>query len=693
MLNTPKVALSQKTIHQDPRESIVISHIGNTELSRYVDNIWDLSPYIQRKNSALTAIKFDTKFQDGSSLTDSKHNILRGSAKAFLYARWKNKAPHSRKYISAQTLLNNWAQLRCLLHWMVDFQISNFGELTPEKCVAYAKSLGERQSRSTIVINLQIITTYYDLRDHLDDQLPGYPWGKTPPSKLATSRDRNGKSPTLEATTEVIPNSIIRTLIQSALNLIEHEASTLLDLQEEFYLDEIDNRKRIESAHLAKHPSGFSSVYTTDQEYIETKLSHVLSKHRNKRCIEHGISSYIEFKNKLILLRTACYIVCATFSGMRASELSSLEVGCFYREAGFDDETFSWLKGKSYKLEKDPKPAKWMVPEVVGHAVDVATRLGARGRAACKENILRMETILAKTNVQDKSYKSLISNLTKAKIHQHALMFTERKNGIIYSLGKSSCLISLVNFATHFGAYVKQEDMNGIQDREKIAPGKIWPLSPHQFRRTFAVFVARNIMGDVRYLREHFKHWSIDMTLYYTKINSNIDSSVINEIVHERDELQSVLLEKWIYTNSPLSGGGGQRIAHFRGRSEVKVVKDMRAFCRKLGDDVYIRGTGHSWCMASGTGCGGQGLYDAVRCTSCGEGVIDGSQILIWRGIRDQQIETLQHPDIGASSWQRCVTHLREAERVLTELGEVIESYPVPNFGQSEITYKNEHEN
>jgi integrase len=638
-------------------------------------------------------IKFDTKFQDGSALTDPKHNILRESAKAFLYARWKNKAPHSRKYISAQTLINNWAQLRCLLHWMVDSQISKFGELTPERCLAYAKSLGERQSKSTIIINLQILTTYYDLRDHLDDQLPAYPWGKTPPSKLATSRDRHGMYPTGEASTEVIPSGIIRTLIQAALNLIENEASTLLDLQEEFYLEEINARKKIESTHLSMHPNGFSSVYTTDRRYIETKLSHALSKLRNKRCIEQGINSYTEFKNKLILLRTACYIVCATFSGMRASELSSLEVGCFYREAGFDNEIFSWLKGKSYKLEKDPKPAKWMVPEVVGLAVDVATRLGERGRASCKENILRMEKNLAQTTVQDTSYKSLISYLAKAKNHQHALMFTERKSGIINSLGKSSCLSALANFSTHFGAYVHQEDMNGIQDRDKISPGKIWPLTPHQFRRTFAVFVARNIMGDVRYLREHFKHWSIDMTLYYTKINSNIDSSVINEIIHERDELQAVLLAKWISTNTPLSGGGGQRIANFRGRSEVKVVKDMRAFCRKLGDDVYIRGTGHSWCMASGTGCGGQGLYDSVRCTSCGEGVIDGSQILIWRGIRDQQIETLQHPDIGASSWQRCVTHLREAERVLTELGEAIESYQVPNFGQSEMTYKNEHEN
>jgi hypothetical protein len=101
----------------------------------------------------------------------------------------------------------------------------------------------------------------------------------------------------------------------------------------------------------------------------------------------------------------------------------------------------------------------------------------------------------------------------------------------------------------------------------------------------------------------------------------------------------------------------------------VKAVRDMRDFCRKLGESVFIRGTGHSWCMASGNSCGGQGLYDAVRCTSCGEGVIDSTHIDIWKGIRQQQIDVLQCPDLGTPSRERSLDHLRKAERVLAELG------------------------
>ena len=58
--------------------------------------------------------------------------------------------------------------------------------------------------------------------------------------------------------------------------------------------------------------------------------------------------------------------------------------------------------------------------------------------------------------------------------------------------------------------------------------------------------------------------------------------------------------------------------------------------------------------------------------------MIDDTHIQVWRGIREQQIEVLQCPDLGEPSWQRCADHLREAERVLGELGDTVEPYPIP---------------
>jgi hypothetical protein len=170
------------------------------------------------------------------------------------------------------------------------------------------------------------------------------------------------------------------------------------------------------------------------------------------------------------------------------------------------------------------------------------------------------------------------------------------------------------------------------------------------------------------------------MALYYARYDSPADRSLMDHIITERDELQSLIVQSWMHPHTNLSGDGGRRIMAFRSRGELKTVRDMRDFCRKLGESVFIRGTGHSWCMASGNGCGGQGLYDALRCTSCGEAVIDSTHVDIWKGIRQQQIDVLNCPDLGMPSRQRCIDHLRKAEGVLADLGNEVTPFKVPRM-------------
>ena len=43
-------------------------------------------------------------------------------------------------------------------------------------------------------------------------------------------------------------------------------------------------------------------------------------------------------------------------------------------------------------------------------------------------------------------------------------------------------------------------------------------LASHRFRRTFASYVVHHKLGDLRYLRDHFKHWSLEMTVLYLSL-------------------------------------------------------------------------------------------------------------------------------------------------------------------------------
>jgi hypothetical protein len=111
-----------------------------------------------------------------------------------------------------------------------------------------------------------------------------------------------------------------------------------------------------------------------------------------------------------------------------------------------------------------------------------------------------------------------------------------------------------------FELVVSGDDMSEVIDRAAIVPGELWPLATHQFRRTFAVFVARNVPGDVRYLRHHFKHWSMDMTLHYAK-DPQFDDTLFESVLSKRDELQVSIISGWLAPSQNLSGG---RADHYR---------------------------------------------------------------------------------------------------------------------------------
>lgn len=336
-----------------------------------------------------------------------------------------------------------------------------------------------------------------------------------------------------------------------------------------------------------------------------------------------------------------------------------------------DGEEFCWIHGLTYKLEEQPKPAKWMVPPVVEKAVNVAAGL----RRSLLPYIGKRRLYLYEL-AKDEGLKSKVVN--DATLLGSSLFLGWKALGTRPEFLQNVLTNTLLKkVAERFELVVLNDDLGEVLDRTTITPEKLWPLATHQFRRTFAVFVARNVLGDVRYLRHHFKHWSMDMTLHYAK-DPLFDDTLLESVLSKRDELQVSIVSGWLAPSQKLSGGRADHIVRFRGRPEVKTAKDPKALVRAVGEGVFIRGTGHSWCLATTKGCGGEGLYDAIRCVGCGEGVIDQGHLLIWRRIRDQQVEVLSWPDLGDPAWERATRHLREAERVLGELGDPVEPYSLP---------------
>lgn len=671
MLGSGAHLVDLAAVRKERLHDITISQHGRTVISRYGDDAWNLAPYLAAKNTRESRILFSHPLRSGHRLTDPAHSTLLASVKRFLYMRWRGAVGPQVQPVSASTVRSTWSQIRQVVSWMTEEHIASFSELTPEHCARFAASIKRERQPGSVAAILSAITAYYNLRHHLVDRLPQYPW---PPEYGATTGiARTGRRPRgdqwTQATTEVIPLRIMKLLLQASLDYVENRAEGLLNLRD--HLARSARRKflAVQKAHREIYPDEFTSIFDTEAQYLRVKASHRWTPQEAECLAMEGYTGRRQVETDLVDLRTACYIICAAFSGMRDSELASLEVDCFVRRRTNHGETICWLKGTTYKLERTPRPAEWMVPEVVEKAVAVATRLGLPQRAKCAARIKQLRKSVKARDIGERTRAEISIEIERAKRGLNALLLTGKESGKFAAIGRDVARRSLQEFARRAGIKVEQKDMEGVIRRDRIRPGGDWPFTPHQFRRTFAVYVAKHVLGDVRYLREHFKHWSLDMTLYYARHDSLADRSLFGDIMTERDELQSLLIESWLHPQSALAGKGGRRIMAFRARSELKTARDMRDLCRKLGENVFVRGTGHSWCMASGNGCGGQGLYDAVRCTSCGEAVIDATHIEIWKGIREQQVDVLNCSDLGEPSKQRCIDHLRAAEQVLSELG------------------------
>ncbi|KHT63849.1 hypothetical protein RJ45_09595 [Photobacterium gaetbulicola] len=636
------------------RDQLVMSvGVSGTVRSRYGHNLWDFTPYIKTQNTKDYDCKIDFNsvvFLDGSKLTDDQHSALLACVKDFLYVRLAYKLPMSGKVLKHTSVIDRFTKMRSLLQWMVANQLTAFHLLTPSQCKVYVEHIkqstgkrGRKLKPKTIRAQIQIFEELYAMREHLNDTLREHPWPGESAGSLAGVKERGNQR---KGKTEQIPERLHKLLTQGALYYVEQSfGARLLVLR----------KWRDEGRNISWHLQRLKNV--------------------------HGqpVKTWKNCKTELTKALTACYITIDTFTGLRDSEMASLTQGCYSVHEGWDGGDYGWLSGLTYKLEEEPKPAEWMAPPVAGQAVKLAERLTAPLRDELAQQIALLQerivndsylTPKQRANDIDRQY-ALQQKLDKLFIGKYIA------NGAIKQFSADKIYARLNAFSKHLSLIVTTEDIAKVRDKDKIMVGEVWPLSAHQFRKTFAVTVARHIFGDIRYLREHFKHWSLDMTLIYAIAeDSYVDDSLFDEILTERDELQVAIIGHWLEVDTPVTGKASQEITRWRQRGDVRVAKDPKDAARKLAQGFFMRGTGHSWCTSGN--CKGLGIYDVLACRECDNRLIDDTYIPVWRGIRQQQIDVLEMDDIGDPMWQRAIDHLDYAEQVLAGLGASVDAYARP---------------
>ncbi len=460
-----------------------------------------------------------------------------------------------------------------------------------------------------------------------------------------------------EHTITYVPVAKLRT--QSDGEVSTQTASMRLRIVEELYLqrEKYSNSLGVhpwphESASwLAGVKVGMSSEKVKTNVIPDMIASNLVNAAHEMILLESVLLAKGDASNR-VRLRTACYIVIGIFSGIRNSEMMSLSVNCISHRMNRDHSgEITLLHGSIYKTGQRAKA--WQVPPIVEEAIRVLENLSSPQRSLLeKEEISLLEGL------------KLFALAGKSKISKRLTTVRNQKDKLFLGLGSGSIAVvcgSALN--RDLRTFCEENDIKDIN-------GKPYPLHSHQFRRTYAYFMARSQLGDLLTLRDHFGHSSLDMTTYYADGGADeyeSDMELMDMVSNEKQGRQIEIMEGYLDSDMPLANG-----MHWLKdwRSTVRTAENKEALIAQYSGAITLNGTGHSWCVGSakGTGCGGLCVFEAQKCVECNYGIIGQEHRPVWEGIRDQQIEALELNDMGASGAARAQNLLDYAKKVLVRL-------------------------
>ncbi|ELR64641.1 hypothetical protein C942_02212 [Photobacterium marinum] len=262
-------------------------------------------------------------------------------------------------------------------------------------------------------------------------------------------------------------------------------------------------------------------------------------------------------------IQIACLITVFGFSGSRLTEGMSFNKDS-YDEVTYADITVPYLKGETSKGQTGgtPKEEVWVTHPIVKMALELAYDMSEYARDHYREKY-------ASHPDKDTYYRELDSAfLTLGIRHQ-------KEEVVVGNLDRAVAM-----FAKKHGIVATEQD---VEEFNLLNPhwhgslkvgGFLPKLSPHDFRRTFAVFMIRNKLVGILALKQQYKHDNAVMTQWYTnhsELASLMDLEVdteLQELIQETNEELAALQLFEIYNSKTLAGIEGQRIVDKRGGEE-----------------------------------------------------------------------------------------------------------------------------
>ena len=355
-----------------------------------------------------------------------------------------------------------------------------------------------------------------------------------------------------------IPVAMYSELLQRAISTIEtyhpHRQDISTVVAE---CDSIDERVRSGENVLAGCLGTRSSDVKLSMNDMAVKGRCVTAR---QTLIKHKIPDFepVSIAEWLSTLQSSCALIVTAFSGVRMGEAVSFEKVSYTTVLSHDSKPIPVLKGETTKGEDGkPRQATWQAHPIVKDALELAYDMTESLREHYK----------AKIKLMYESEEITVDAYEKACKEVAGVFIPVKKEG--QSVSYTAC-----NFSKRFAALMKAYDIKAteedVEEFNKLNPnregelkvgGYLPKLSPHDMRRTFAVFYKRYNFGSMMGIKFQYKHKNLNMSEYYANqaaLMSMLDVLLDTDLLEDIDKAAIDLgidIYDDIYNESVVLGG------------------------------------------------------------------------------------------------------------------------------------------
>jgi integrase len=375
---------------------------------------------------------------------------------------------------------------------------------------------------------------------------------------------------------------------------------------------EVQRKRRSNSIRRTPSKSYKNKGIITRQELLEKhKLKHIDDAYA---ATGKGIFYYTG------IIAASCYVIIASFSGMREDEVMALKDNSF-KTKGAKKRKIHFLRSYESKISGG-QHVDYVTSPLTERAINLLKKLHSPAKELIPE-------------LKDTPFLCITHPLLRLPTY-----------------GVSSLVELLPRFMSHFNIKVSADDLEqhymfNSNSLKEVNIGDVWPIASHQFRRTLIVnFLTHGIVG-ITQIKQQVKHMYSVMTQYYghnadlaMALNLTRSDDFKNLLDEEQLNVGLLLYKRFYQSEEHLEGEKGKEIEIQRGLAQQLTDDEIKLLIRTGA--FKITSTPFGFCT-KGDLCDKGHIVDPTFCgAKCETMIITMANALVWKRLYNRNILLLK---------------------------------------------------